>query len=213
MFILKTWYPSEVRQKKVLLVFLQFTGEQWRNGGNTSSQQLTLWYRVSATALSSLTPADDTGWTQLSAVAFTSLQNTGTAGALEGNNSANRTALSASLSSISLPRGQYLILRWKDINDSGNDHGFGIDDLSLSWTVEGSSTAVPVITSALTGTAEAGVSGFSYQITAQNSPTSYAATGLPGGLSVNTVSGLISGTPDKNAPGTYLIQISATPLS
>ena len=56
---------------------LQFTGEQWRNGGNTSSHQLTLWYRVSATPLTSLTPTNDTGWTQLSAVAFTSLQNTG----------------------------------------------------------------------------------------------------------------------------------------
>ena len=189
---------------------LQFTGEQWRNGGNTSSQQLTLWYRVSATPLTSLTPADDTGWTQLSALTFTSLVNTSTSAPLDGNSSANRTVLSASLSSISLPRGQYLFLRWKDINDIGNDHGFGIDDLSLSWTVEGGSTAVPVITSALTGTAEAGVSGFSYQITAENSPTSYAATGLPGGLSVNPVSALISGTPDKNAPGTYLIQISAT---
>jgi hypothetical protein len=137
---------------------LQFTGEQWRNGGNTSSQQLTLWYRVSATPLTSLTPADDTGWTQLSALTFTSLVNTSTSAPLDGNSSANRTVLSASLSSISLPRGQYLFLRWKDINDIGNDHGFGIDDLSLSWTVEGGSTAVPVITSALTGTAEAGVS-------------------------------------------------------
>ena len=54
---------------------LQFTGEQWRNGGNTSSQQLTLWYRVSATALTSLTPTNDTGWTQLSALTFTSLEN------------------------------------------------------------------------------------------------------------------------------------------
>ena len=41
-----------------------------------------------------------------------------------------------------------------------------------------------------------GISGaaFSYQIAATNSPTSFAATGLPAGLSVNASSGLISGT-------------------
>lgn len=35
----------------------------------------------------------------------------------------------------------------------------------------------------------------SYQITASNSPISYAATGLPAGLSINPSTGLISGTP------------------
>src|SRR5205823_22357 len=52
----------------------------------------------------------------------------------------------------------------------------------------------PSITSLLnvTGTQN---SPFSYQITASNSPNSYNATGLPSGLSVNTATGLISGTP------------------
>ena len=36
---------------------------------------------------------------------------------------------------------------------------------------------------------------FSYFITATNSPSSYAATGLPAGLSLNTITGEISGTP------------------
>ena len=45
------------------------------------------------------------------------------------------------------------------------------------------------------------------QITASNSPTSYNATGLPAGLSVNTGSGLISGTP--TATGTTSATISA----
>ena len=53
---------------------------------------------------------------------------------------------------------------------------------------------VPVITSPLTDTAINGVP-YSYQITASNSPTSFGATGLPAGLSVNSTSGLISGTP------------------
>lgn len=65
----------------------------------------------------------------------------------------------------------------------------------------------PVITSPLTASGNTGVA-FSYQITATNSPTSYNATGLPSGLSVNTTTGLISGTPTVVA--TTSVTISAT---
>src|SRR5438132_14421849 len=52
-------------------------------------------------------------------------------------------------------------------------------------------TTVPVITSSTTATADVRVA-FNYLITATNGPTSYNATGLPAGLSVNTSSGTIS---------------------
>src|SRR5205823_3619266 len=65
----------------------------------------------------------------------------------------------------------------------------------------------PVITSPLTATGQVGVA-FSYQITATNNPTSFNATGLPAGLSVNTTTGLISGTP--TTAGTSIVTISAT---
>ena len=68
--------------------------------------------------------------------------------------------------------------------------------------------AAPVITSTLTATATRG-SAFIYQITADSSPTSFNATGLPGGLSINTTSGLISGTPNV-AAGTFNVTLSAT---
>ena len=58
----------------------------------------------------------------------------------------------------------------------------------------GSSGNPPVITSATAATGTVN-QAFSYQITASGSPTSFNATGLPAGLSVNTGSGLISGTP------------------
>ena len=65
----------------------------------------------------------------------------------------------------------------------------------------------PVINSTLTASAST-TSAFSYQITATNSPTSFNATGLPTGLSVDTTLGVISGTPTQ--VGTFNVTISAT---
>lgn len=52
----------------------------------------------------------------------------------------------------------------------------------------------PVIDSPLTQAGEVGTP-LSYQITASNNPDSFDATPLPAGLSVNTLTGLIDGTP------------------
>ena len=67
--------------------------------------------------------------------------------------------------------------------------------------------AVPVINSSLTATGTVN-SGFSYQITASSSPTSYRATGLPADLSINTETGAITGTPSTT--GTSNVTIFAT---
>jgi hypothetical protein len=67
----------------------------------------------------------------------------------------------------------------------------------------------PAITSALTKDGVANVALTpTYLITATNSPTSYSASGLPAGLSVNTSTGVISGTPTGS--GTTNVTISAT---
>ncbi len=80
----------------------------------------------------------------------------------------------------------------------------GTGNATLTLTIK---PAVPVITSATTASGTVG-SAFSYQITASNTPTSYGATGLPAGLSVNSGTGLISGTPAT--VGTSTVMLSAT---
>ena len=65
----------------------------------------------------------------------------------------------------------------------------------------------PVISSALTLAAPLAGPAVSYQIVASNSPTSYAAAGLPAGLSVDPVAGLITGTP--TTAGVSNVTISA----
>jgi|GEM_PF-1149024 len=49
-----------------------------------------------------------------------------------------------------------------------------------------------------------------YQITATNTPTSYSATGLPSGLSINTATGAITGTPNAGTQGSYDVTMGAT---
>jgi autotransporter-associated beta strand protein len=68
-------------------------------------------------------------------------------------------------------------------------------------------TIVPVITSPLTAAATQGVF-FTYAITALHTPFSYGATNLPAGLSIDTTTGVISGTPAEN--GSFNITLSAT---
>lgn len=65
----------------------------------------------------------------------------------------------------------------------------------------------PTITSNLTASGTVGVA-FAYGIVATNSPTSYGASGLPAGLTINTTTGVISGTP--TTAGVTSVTISAT---
>jgi alpha-tubulin suppressor-like RCC1 family protein len=67
--------------------------------------------------------------------------------------------------------------------------------------------ANPIIISPVFALADQG-SGFYYRIRGRNTPMSYAASGLPAGLSINTATGIITGTPTTS--GTYAINISAT---
>ena len=69
---------------------------------------------------------------------------------------------------------------------------FGGDAQVLTLTI---ASAVPSITSARTAAGAENVAGFSYTIRASNTPTTYGASGLPLGLSVNPTNGVISGTP------------------
>ncbi len=68
---------------------------------------------------------------------------------------------------------------------------------------------VPVVGSPGITTAIIGQS-FSYQITASGQPTSYSASGLPPGFTIDSETGLITGTPGSANIGVYSIMITAT---
>ena len=80
----------------------------------------------------------------------------------------------------------------------------GTDTETVTFTI---AAGPPAITSPATATGTVGTA-FNYQIAASNSPTSYNATGLPAGLTVNPATGVISGTP--TASGGSTVVVSAT---
>ncbi|MBL7765534.1 MAG: putative Ig domain-containing protein [Chitinophagaceae bacterium] len=79
-------------------------------------------------------------------------------------------------------------------------------------TADITASPTPVINSALTFSATYGAPATSYFITATEFPTSYNATGLPPGLSINTTTGEISGTPTAVAGSPFSVTITATNL-
>jgi hypothetical protein len=121
---------------------INYIGEQWRNGGNTAAHTLAFQYQVADAG--TITDADtpSTGWTPFASLDFTGPINTATAGALDGNAAANRTAKSANLP-VSVNNGQEIWLRWRDPDDAGADHGLAVDDLSIS--ANGGAATPPVV--------------------------------------------------------------------
>ncbi len=86
----------------------------------------------------------------------------------------------------------------------GATNAAGTVNTQLTITV---SLLPPVINSPTTATVNIG-SAFNYQITATQFVSSFSASPLPPGLSVNTTTGLISGTPTLD--GVYVVNLTAT---
>ena len=107
---------------------LAFTAEQWRLGGATTARtdRLVFGYSTDATGL-----ADGT-WLAAPALDATSTLTSGTAAALDGNAAANRSAVTGSVTGLSVAPGARIVLRWASQDVSGSDDALGIDDLSIT---------------------------------------------------------------------------------
>ncbi len=141
------------------LVTFQFDLEQWRNGGNTSLQGLLITYQLfkvggavysqtdfnAGTGYSSsniwmqTTAVTDVTWSGLTAPTLTNSVlgpiSGSTAAALDGNLSANalkaRSVIELFGAGQTWDVGDELVIRVSDLNDTGNDHGFGIDNVTV----------------------------------------------------------------------------------
>jgi hypothetical protein len=116
---------------------LSYSGEQWRDGGSTTTpnaQSITFGYKVGAANI------QDTGFTGVAALDFTSPVFTAATGTAVDGNAAGKVAKGpVTVTGVLWAPGTDLWIRWDDINNSGNDHGLAIDDLVFSAVPEASS--------------------------------------------------------------------------
>lgn len=106
-------------------VQISYTGEHWRLGTTSRTDQLTFSYSTNATSLTNGT------WTSVSSLAFTSPTTT-TTGAKDGNDPANRTAISSIITGLNIPVGGTIYIRWDDVDATSSDDGLAVDDFSLT---------------------------------------------------------------------------------
>jgi predicted extracellular nuclease len=110
---------------------VSYTGEQWRNSA-AAAQTVAFSYLVgSPTNTGSLAEFQSAG-VAVPSLDFTSPITGGAAGALVGNNAANRVAISFTITGLSIPNGTEIMLRWSDPDHTGADHGMAIDDFSVT---------------------------------------------------------------------------------
>lgn len=129
---------------------VSYTLEQWRNSA-ASAQSITFYYKTSSSPITTLNPGSTTGWTQVTDLTLISPITGGTAGALDGNLSANKvTASNISIPSLSLANNDYIMLKWEDPDHTGNDHGIAIDDVSIVLNAGNIGNISPSITNATT---------------------------------------------------------------
>ena len=117
-------------------VTISYTGEQWRNGGNANVQTMYFTYRTSSSPITDPTPGNESLWTAFATLNFDTPITGTTAMPLDGNAPGNYKVFSnVLLPGVTLNPGDEIFLRWYDINDPGNDHGFGVDDFAVSFSV------------------------------------------------------------------------------
>lgn len=110
---------------------ISFTGEVWRRG-TSGADGLTFAYSTVATAL------NGAGFIDFAALNFNSpgsACSSATNVATDGNSAACRTAVSATLTGLSINPGASIWIRWTDVDSPGSDDGVSIDDVSITATV------------------------------------------------------------------------------
>ncbi|OQP62138.1 hypothetical protein A3860_29765 [Niastella vici] len=111
----------------VTTLTVSYTGEQWRLGTTGRTDRLDFQYSLDATSLATSTFT----WVDVNSLDFNAPNSSGTL-ALDGNVAANRTAISFTITGLSIPNGATFYFRWNDFNAASSDDGLAIDDFSLT---------------------------------------------------------------------------------
>jgi len=115
---------------------IDYFGEEWRLGVAGRTDVLDFQYSTNATSLTSGT------YTDVNELDFVTPNTTATAGALDGNATANRLQKTFTVTGVSIANGATFYIRWIDIDISGSDDGLAIDDFTISFN----GTSLPACT-------------------------------------------------------------------
>jgi hypothetical protein len=114
--------------------------EQWYRAANSPQGTNTLhfYYIVYSATVSQVQEVGNIlgpGWTHVAEATFTSPNaSLTTASVLDGNLPENQGRISATITGITLAPGQKLWLGWATFDEPGNDHAFGTDNVSVSFS-------------------------------------------------------------------------------
>ena len=103
---------------------IHYDGEEWRDGGNSAANQLTMHFSLDGSTFASM----GAGFT------FTAPVNVSTA-PTDGNLAANRVANIGGDFATSIDNGVTFCMRWVDIDDAGSDDGLAIDNFTMTYGV------------------------------------------------------------------------------
>jgi hypothetical protein len=162
--VLGSQFTNNTGQTITQLV-ISYTGEQWRISNTAAARDDRLDFQISlnATSLASGT------WTDVNALDFTNPIKTATAvGALDGNAAANRTAITHTITGLSIAPGATFWIRWNDFNASGGDDALAIDDFSLTPVTATSGESQTVVfdpTSVTLAEGSAGATAYTFTVT------------------------------------------------
>ncbi len=167
-----------------------YTGEEWRLGTAARTDQINFEISTNATDLSTGT------YTGVATLNFIT-PDTATTGAKNGNAAADRTAISASISSLSIPNGASFFIRWTDTDATGADDGLAVDDFSITPQGAGGGPLTLSINDVTQAEGNSGTTAFNFTV---------SLTGPAGAGGVTFNASTADGT--ATAPGDYTALVS-----
>jgi endonuclease/exonuclease/phosphatase family metal-dependent hydrolase len=190
-------------------ITVSYTGEQWRSGTAATDQALAFSFGISSQPITNSFSAAN--WTNFGALNFVSPNLSAASSPLDGNAATNRQFFTTLLlTDVTLPPGNELMLRWSDINDTGEDNGLAIDDLVVTFNGGYSNPPSPpfILTQPTNQTAIAGDDVTFTVLATGNPPPTYQWQFNGTNLTGETNSHLVLFGASTNQAGDYRVVIT-----
>lgn len=168
---------------------LDYYVELWRKGATGVRDSMVFEYSTTATSLTTGT------WTSVTSLNPYTANLSASAGAVNGDLSANRVHITGQVTGISVNIGSTIWIRFRAVNISGNDDGLAIDDFSAT-AVKGAAVLIPASISFKAGEKSVSESAGTYSLYVR-------ITG--GNASPSSIDALVSAWSTASSPSDYSI--------